>query len=462
MRLLFGDGEGTRELDPAGEQAILRIGRKLDQLSDAELEAFRARTTGSSDDLAAVEAGVDSFLGEMQRLQRAGAEREGAKLRLFGLDAVYDRYRAYRSLLLSSATIGAFGMSDPRMAGTSLGMQPALSRMRDELTATLQRYGFASIDGFEQSIRELEIAFQTETVLIARDMLDRYEHTLEEQERQYGSAAGAGELHQQLTPARQHFQTATRIRDEHARMPMTPGEMEDQLYWSGQFRREQAQGRDAVRALSPAHPLLGDQDIPGGRPAMMLRQVAERRQAMQQTRRNIEQTPELVFELDELVRISCARQGIAPGSLYRRILDDHVQDAAIERAVINLAVAVIAIAAGLLTGGGGTVAVLAGATSIGIGAYQTYEEFRRYETLHAAHDAQPRSMAPATRSCAPCSFPAWRSSRGWCMPSISAPGAASSSSICSCARARPSTSSATSRASRPRISPASRPPTPRP
>lgn len=402
-RVLFA-ATGTRELGPGDEATLLRIGGKLDLLSDDELEAFRARTVGSTGDLAAVEAGVDGFLDEMQRLQRAGAERERTKLRLSRLDAVYDRYREYLSMQSSSSRLTAFGMVSPRALGTAAGMQPTLSRMSEELTAELQRYEFASIDDFAQAIRDFELAFRDETVLIARDMLDRYEHVLEEQQRRYGEAAEANALHQQLTPARQRFQSAARIRDEHAQTPWTLDEMANQAYWAGQAVRERAGGREAVRELSPAHPLLGNRDIPheqlaladqGGVQSSMLGYIAARRRDVHQTRINLGRTPDLIFELPELRRISCARQGIAPGSLHHRIITDRVHDDALDQAAINLAIAVLAIAAGLVSGGGGAVAVLGATTMVGVGAYQAFEEFRHYEQLHAAHGAQLTSTDPS-------------------------------------------------------------------
>ena len=68
---------------------------------------------------------------------------------------------------------------------------------------------------------------------------------------------------------------------------------------------------------------------------------------------------------------------------------------AIARALIQLAIGVFALIAGLLSGGTGTVAVLGTATALGIGAYMAVEEFQRYELQSAAYGAQLLSKDPS-------------------------------------------------------------------
>jgi hypothetical protein len=403
---------GTRDIRPSDYPAILRIGQKLMELSGSELEAYRARTVGTTSDLAIFEASVDRYIAEVRQRREAVQERERTKLRLYGLDEVYRQYRGYKSMLGTSATLGSFGQISPEALGTSLGMQPTLIRMREELTTNLRRYGFNSITEFEQSVREFETAFCNETVLIARDILDRYEHVLVEQEQRYQNTAETTALHQQLQPAREHFQEASRRRIEYEGrqammgMPRTArAQVSANLErYHSPYREAMARGRSATTALSSTHPLLGRQDFPHQALAMTApvnvqtvieRYIRARRADAQQTRQNITQNPNMIWELDNLLQQAMAEQNIRRNSIYHLIIQDHVRDRSIERALINLAIAVFAIAAGLLSGGTGTVAVLGATTALGIGAYQAVEEFQRYERMSAAHGAELLSDDPS-------------------------------------------------------------------
>lgn len=404
IRALLFSETATRRLQPRDYEAVLRIANKLLQLSDSELEAYRARTTSRTSDLSTFEASIDRYIAEVQERRAAVEEREQAKRELYGLEEVYRRYRQYRSLLSGSTGSAIAGRYGGGGLGASLGMQPTLNRAREELTASLRRYGFSSISDFERAIAAFVAAYRSETVLIGKEMLDRYEHVLWEQEERYRRASEAAGLHRQLEPARQHYRQAIRIREEHAMTPWTPEEMAEQAYWSGQFRAEQARGRAAIEGLSGTHPLLRNRDVPHEELALadrddvqslMLDYIAERRDDVRETRSNLESHPDMVFELDVLRDAAFAEQNIRPGSIYAMIIEDHVRQTEVERAMINLAIAVLAIAAGFLSAGTGTVAVLGATAGLGLSAYQAVEEFRRYEQMSAAAGAQLLSDDPS-------------------------------------------------------------------
>jgi hypothetical protein len=393
--------------------AILRIAEKLMQLSDSELESYRARTIGTTRGLATFETSVDRYIAEVHQRRESVLERERTKLRLYGLDEVYHQYERYIQDYNRSSRLAA---ASDDYGGMSTSMQDAINRMRVELTTNLQRYGFNSISEFEQSIREFETAFRNETVLIAREMLDRYEHVLVEQEQRYRNSAETAALHQQLQPARQHFQEAADSRPEHVMTPETtgmPGMIDTastaRVHASCNLKSDldlyeaaMTLGRSATTALSSTHPLLGSQDFPHEALAMAsnVQTVIEpyiraRRSDVQQTRQNLASTPDMVFELDVLLQRAYIEQNIRPDSIYHRIIENHIRNTQVERVLVNLAIAVFTIAAGLVSGGTGTVAILGATTALGIGAYQAVEEFRRYERGSAAHGAQLLSEDPS-------------------------------------------------------------------
>ena len=399
--------ETGRAIQPSDYEKILRIARKLMEMSDEERQSYLQRTNARTSDLTVFESSLDRYMAELRQRQAAALERERTKGNLLGLDAVYREYRAYMSMLSNSVNLSGIGIAVPGSGavGTSIGMQPTLNRMRTDLTTHLQDHGYNSISDFEAAIHSFENAFRDEAVLIAMEMLDRYDHLLWTQQERYQDTAVTQNLHTQLAPARQKFEEAHQIRRDHASMVvMTPGEMEDQAYWSGQFRQRRAEGESAVSGLSGDHPLLGNSDIPaedlalasqGNVAGVVQGYITARRNDVNETRQNIRDNPNLIWELDYLIQQAMVEQEIRPNSIYQLIIQDYQHDRAIERAMINLAIAVFAIAAGLVSGGGGTVAVLGATAAFGAGAYQALEEFRRYETLSAAHGAQLSSDDPS-------------------------------------------------------------------
>lgn len=393
-----------RKMQPGDFATILRLADKLMQLTPAERQSYLDKTTGRTEDPAVFEAALDRYMGELIERREASEERERTKASLLGLDDVYRQYRDYMSMLKTSAGLASPGMAPGAGLGTSLGMQPTLNKMREELTANLQRHGYNSISDFEAAIKAFEAAFQAETVLIAQDMMDRYDHILVQQEERYRKSGEVQKLHKSLGGARGHYEEAHRIREEHASMPMTPEEMADQAYWSGEFWREMGEGARGVSALGGEHPLLKNTDVPAEELALagegdvgdvIQGYIKDRRKDIQKTRENLRDKPAMIWHLDKLLERSMVDQDIQPNSLYHLIIQDHIRDQSIERALIGLAIAVIAIAAGLVSAGTGTVAVLGAASAFGLGAYQAWEEYRRYEEMSAAHGAQLLSEDPS-------------------------------------------------------------------
>jgi len=389
-------GQGGRQIQPGDYAAVLRIAQKLMEMTSSERQSYLERTTGRTSDLATFEAALDRYRDELRRRQEATAERERTKTALLGLDEVYRLYREWLALRDMSADVDPYG----------LPIAPSTAELETEetLRVNLRRHGYNSIRDFEAAIRAFKAAFQNETVFIAEEMLDRYEHVLMTQEERYLDSAQPRELHGRLGGARGHFEEAHRIRREHASMPMTPDEMAEQAHWSGQFRQHVAEGTSEVASQGADHPLLRNSDFPvedlalageGDIQGVLLGYIRERQEDVRETRENIRENPALVWRLDTLLQQSMQLQDISPGSIYQRIIEDHVRDEAIDRVMINLAIAVIAVASGLLSGGTGTVAVLGASTALGISAYQAFDEYRRYEMESAAHGAQLLSDDPS-------------------------------------------------------------------
>jgi hypothetical protein len=408
IREFLFDDNAVTTLEPKDFEQVLRIVSKVTTLSPAESAEYRSRTTTLTADWNVFEASLDRFIAERQQREATATQRHTLQTRLFQMDALYQRYLDYRSLQTSGTVGGVMGMADPHTAGSGLGMLLAAEKIRAELEADLIKAGFpGGIAEFEQLIRNVEANFEKETLALANVMLDQYAHLLWTQERNYQNPKVTDALFGRLSKdnARADYEEAERIRSEHASQVILSGEeMAEQAYWSGKRMEALGRGERKLGSLAAEHPLIAENKFPRERLAraaksevqpLMLGYIAERRKNIAETRKNLADKPRMIYGLDVLIEGSFQVQNIQKGSVYERIVRKHISDVHWAEAIPDIVLGVIAVAAGLLTGGTGAVAVLAGATALGIGAYQALEEFRRYEMRSAAYGAGLLSDDPS-------------------------------------------------------------------
>ena len=416
IRRLLLDDNAVASVPPADFEQVLRIISTVSTLTAAEVAEYRSRVTATGD-WNTVEASLQRFVAERRERNATAEQRNTMDNRLFTLEALYTRYADYKRL--QGQNLGMAGLALGAAGGgggggdlglTTLGTQMSIDRTRAELDKDLVTAGFPrGLVDFEKLVHDYERAFESDTLALATVMLDQYAHVLWTQERAYANQAATDALFDALhkTTARADFEQAETIRDEHAQTPWTPGEMAEQSYWVGKRNASLAHGEREVRALAPEHPLLGEEDFPrqelaraatkGEVRRVVLGYIADRRKNIAETRAELRHKPGMIYSdgLDVLIQASFESQHIRPGSVGDRIVRDHIRDVHWTEAIPQIVLAVVAIAAGLLTAGTGTVAVLAGGVALGIGAYQAVEEFRRYERKTAAHGAGLLSDDPS-------------------------------------------------------------------
>jgi hypothetical protein len=393
-KLLLNNNAGS-PIKPGDFQHVLRIASKLAELSPAELAEYKSRVAGRAEDWSDFEASVDRFISEHQ--EREALEKEVLKLEtwLYDLKPLYERYRAHLRQQKNNALLAK--SHTPMGAGTALGSQSSINKTDAELEADLIKAGFPDgITGFEKLIRAYEASFFKETQVIARVMLDQYTHLRWTQEQQYRNSTVTDALHEQLKQARAELEEADKILREHASgMVLTGQEMLDQAYWAGRREDALARWRREMDALASEHPLIKEDEFPRERLSLasrgeiqqvILGYIADRKKDIATTRRNLQETPQMIYGLDDLINASIQAQNIQKDTIYERIIRDHVDDMHWTEAIDQIILGVIALAAALFTGGT-SLAVAGGAVAFGIGAYQALEEFRRYEMKSAAYGA---------------------------------------------------------------------------
>ncbi|RKH73106.1 DUF4157 domain-containing protein [Corallococcus interemptor] len=410
VRAILFDPRSTRHLSPADYDRALRVGQRLASLSAAELADWQSRIGGVTDDWATFESSLGNYLAEEAERRQESLERGRLSTRLYGLDEVYSLYRNMQATesLAGLPASDEFGVSDPDVVNARL----EAPRMRETLEASLHAHGFASIAEFEQAIGAWRGAFERETVRVADVLLDRFDHLLFVAEQRYSDPAEAAALARAVaaTGAPAHYAEAD-VQGERAtwrpRHAMDEGGgFNDEVALEAAFASVEAEraGTEALRPLASDHPLLGLPDFPLerlGRAApddvqrLVLAYVSEHRASVVSTRAELHAGPSLIYKLDELLAASYEAQGITPGTIYDRIIRDHVSDEGIEALVEGLLLGVVTLALTVLSFGTGTLAAAAGVTAFGLSAWQAMDAWREYLRMERASDAQLLSEDPS-------------------------------------------------------------------
>jgi hypothetical protein len=409
-KFLFTE-DAPRTVEPKDYATVLRIAQKLANLSDSELEDYKLKVNEETTEWGAFESSIDRYVAA--RAQREGElrDRETKKTRIYGLDQVYQLYKSWkavRGVARMTPSVDEFGVRDPN---ANL-MRDEAKRLEADLTASLERYGFKSIPDFEQAVHDYEDAFARETVAIAFDMLARYDHVLYEEEKKFRDPSAARALADRVgqTQARTHYLEAVRESQEAEYIlpdpdlhGYLPGELEEKLEHRRKASEVRVAGEAEVKGAT-TDPLVSNNDFdrealaranPADVQALMLDYIAARRNDIRQTRANLQDDHELIYKLDDLLKASFESQQISPGTIYDLVIKDKIHDVHVGEAIIKIAVAVFAVAIGLLTFGTGTVAVLAAVATFGISSYQAYQAYREYEVASAAHGAKLLSDDPS-------------------------------------------------------------------
>ncbi|MFE9018098.1 DUF4157 domain-containing protein [Streptomyces sp. NPDC007808] len=364
---------------------VLALAERLTRLTPQQREEFLKRSTGRAADLEALETSVGRFEEEVAERRRMEAEQGSLESRLHGREQLYARYR---QLVLSDALSAVSGL-----ALGPLGASQRTQQVEDErrkLDDDLKVQGFAGIGEFAGLVRSYTSVFRAQAVALGHVLLDRFEHTLWEQERLLASTQVATDIHRRLGPAREALKAA----DLMALHPAT----------RDSAAAKRAEAEDLVRKEAKDLPVLEQKSFDRkafaeGSPHQAQRTaqdyIARRRSDVARAHRLLRENPDRVFSLDGLLKQAYAAQGVEAGSVFDSIVRDHALDLQLDDVGTQFLVGVVAIALGLLSGGTGGVAVVAASGAFALSAYQAFEEFRRYEESRSLHEAGLLSDDPS-------------------------------------------------------------------
>ena len=406
--ILFSDaGEAVKTTDYA---TMLRIGRKLSALSDAELEEYAARTTSTTSNPAELEAAVDAFTTQLERRRDAERELDDAGMALFGQESVYAMWKRWNgtggSFLFELDQVTeweAMPTADVPTWSEYSGLNIYL-----DLRHALARHGHANVAAFTAAVERYIKAFAEQAAHVAFEGLDRYEHLLLAERARYGDTATTGPLHQRLEPARTTFQEAEQYRSEQLEQYSGPdAEMYAFLWKDPAHERLIAQGHEQVAALAPTDPLLANPNFPRetlalqgsgeGVRSVIQRYITDSLEGVRESRQQIAEDADSIFDnhLDVLIEQTKAAVGAKPGTIWAEIVDDYQQLLRDREFFGEMALLALTIALTVVTfGAAAPVALAAGAASFGLSAYQAYQQYQEYAIQKDAYMAQLLSTEP--------------------------------------------------------------------
>jgi hypothetical protein len=386
---------------PEDYPILLRIAQRVAHLSDAELADYHERTTGGTPSAAAFEADVARWLAQLEERGRTARAQDEAAQALFGLDEIYDMYRSWQTgLLMGGPPSWIYEWEALPASQLPADREGTLNQLYLRLRRALAPHGYANLAAFTAAVQRFVDAFRENAYQVGLDLLQRYEHLLIVERDRYGRE-GTGSLHSALGPARATFRGA----DEYAAAArqqsgggLSPSEINNFYAAGPEYQRRMAEGNAQVTAVSRTDPLLANQDFPReelaradapGTTSVMMRYIASGMEHIRQTRSRLGADHELIFKLDLLVGQTKERQGIAADSIWDKIIKDH-QAPTVDEVALQVMIAALAVAVGLLSGG----SVVAAIASVGLSSYLAIEQYQDYAVRSDAYGAQLLSEEP--------------------------------------------------------------------
>jgi hypothetical protein len=409
VKLLISLNIKGKELSPADYEQLFRIAKKIEGMPPGQSADYASKITGTTSDLNVFETSLDTYIAEMAKRQKQADEREAIKFKLGGLEAVYKKYRAYCSMLMTEAiSSGALAAGHAPITGTFV---PTSLNMREELEKELHAYKFASITEFETYIRKFEEAFEQEAANVALDVVAQYAGKLYKESERYQDPKEISSLYQALGSFRTHFAefdknaTISNSYNRAAEQARLPGQghlhpsisqEEDAMaaYKKAVVAKEAA--KSDIQGLAGDRPIFAEEALPiekrinkvalakasekdlGG---VMQAHVATRVQAVADAKAEIQGNPKLIYKMKKLMPVFYAQMGISPGSIFDLIIQDKLSDDAIIKIVEGIATAIVAIALTVVSMGTATPAIVAAGAAVagfGLSASLTYAEYRDY------------------------------------------------------------------------------------
>lgn len=404
-------------ITPADFPRLLSLARKLAALPPEARKDYLGRVDATTTSLADLERAIDRYVEFRKERERQFEEHEAAAQPLLGAEDLYTAYRGYEELRKNVGLARTLKSSARDKASAEESYQFLKDRLREreeKLLAALKHKGFDSIPAFEAALKSYRLAFRTQAVNLALDVLDRYEHMLFEERRKL-EKGGAATIAQGIAASRapQQFQEYRRQKDvqQAALLRMHP----DDHYGSMEAAEDYIAARDAAAAAkkqgeaevirgSGNDPLIAERNVDleklagldaAGVHTYLSDLIAERSAKIQEARREFQENPDRVFKLQDLVDATRTLLGIDPSTIYGRSIQDYIDEEVRGLKLSDVALGILAIALTFLVPGGGWLAAAALVGQAGISTYQAYEAYKEYQEQQRDYELGFLSSEPS-------------------------------------------------------------------
>ena len=373
---------------PADYAAVVRIAKKLDDFTDEDWALYKRRVTASTDDWERLERSIDSF-----RTQQAAEKATLDRLR--GQESLYQQVKSFKQLdkdmFTPSTKSGTLPYARP-------GNKEKFEAAEASLNSALAAAKFSSVDQFDDAVRAYLDLFRKRAVELTLLALRESERVVATEKQRYQDAAENQKLFDALAPSRK----AQQVHEEafHRALPSVMQlKTESMRTTEGQLAaavESKVKGEEAEterQKLAGAYPILKDPKLrtselnaaDAAALGEVLRSDADARLGdILKTRVNVVDDNDRIFQLDRIVALTRQELGVTPNSIYDAIITDYKSQLAAKDFGIAIALAALAIGLGVLTFGGGTIAVLAAGGALALSVYQAGEEIEKYSSAKAA------------------------------------------------------------------------------
>lgn len=375
-------------LRPEDYRAILRIAGKLKTFSATDWELYKRRVTAKTDDYEKLEQAINLF-------QAQQASEKNTMDRINGKEALYQKVKSFKKLEQRMLTPP---MKSDRLPIDQPGNRERFDAETASLNAALKEAGFASIADFDAACDALIALFRKRAVELTLLALRGSEKIVLEERKRYDDPAQNADLFARLAPLRtavdeseKAFQQAlpTPMQLKSETMSQTKGQQDATARYDQSTKKASAERKQNEKQ----NPILQDPKLSNAalnaktadELGRVLRNNADDRLGdIRRTRVNVLDDGDMIFKLDPIFTLTRQELQVAPNSIFDLKLKDYQSDLTARELIIGLAIGALALGLGLLSFGGGTVAVLAGAAGLGLGIYSAASEIDKYSDAKAA------------------------------------------------------------------------------
>jgi hypothetical protein len=405
LKAFFATGPNGATITPTDYPQLLSIARKLAALPPEARQDYLSRVKASTTSLRELENSIDNYLQFRADREKQVQQHEAAAKPLLGAEDLYTAYRNYKK-----------EFEKPQEARKNLNpewMPPdyLLDRLQATLLTALKHKGFDSIAAFEKTIESYRVAFRTQAVNLALDVLARYDHMLFEESKKLQQPGAAAAIAQGIgsTKAAEYYKEYHTQKTIASNIWMAKEPKE--TWWQKPYNEAEsaaaaAKGSAQKEVLrgSGGDPLIQERNIDleklasadaAGVQSYLTKQIDERVAHVKTTRSEFNEDADRVFSRPDLVAATYKMLGVDSSTVYGRIISDYIDDEASKHLFSSIALGILVAALAFLIPGGGWLAAAALVGQAGLSTYQAYQAYKEYQEQERGYELGFLSTEPS-------------------------------------------------------------------